>query len=197
MHWIASFSLVFFSLLSMNEYNWFFVEFRDVQYHTFISLKVWFSTAISKLSKQLQFSFPVSFGCSFYALSPFSMVDIIAGYIFLEFPPESTRIPRLHFYRIGFGKSLLHHPVILLTANSIKTLPYFIETTFIQSVIGNIGLSINVVTLATPAFDSSIDVNDKLILKASNSTTSKSHRQWWIAALKKILRNKTLFEILY
>lgn len=75
--------------------------------------------------------------------------------------------------RLSYAIYLVHHPVILLTAASIKTLPYFNEITFIQSAIGNIGLSMIVATLATLAFDSPIDVIDKLVFEASTGTSSE------------------------
>lgn len=62
---------------------------------------------------------------------------------------------------------LVHHPIILLTAASIKTLPYFSEITMAQTIIGNIGLTIVVAIPVTLAFDSPIDTIDRLILGAS------------------------------
>lgn len=70
---------------------------------------------------------------------------------------------------LSYAIFLVHHPIVLLTAASIKTLPYFNEITFIRSVIGNVGLSILVAIPLTLAFDSPIDTIVKLF-KTSAST---------------------------
>lgn len=66
--------------------------------------------------------------------------------------------------KISFAMYLVHHPVIFLTAASMKTLPYFNELTYYQSAIGNIGLTILISIPLTLAFDSPIDTIDKLIM---------------------------------
>lgn len=73
--------------------------------------------------------------------------------------------------RLSYAVFLVHHPIILLTSASMKTLPYFNEITFIQSVIGNIGLSVLVAIPVTLAFDSPIDAIDRLLSR--NSAKSK------------------------
>lgn len=74
---------------------------------------------------------------------------------------------------LSYAIYLLHHPIILLTAASIKHLPYFNEITHIQNIIGNIGLSILIAIPVTLAFDSPIATIDRLILKAGAITSSK------------------------
>lgn len=69
--------------------------------------------------------------------------------------------------RLSYAMYLVHHPVILLTAATIKTLPHFSEITFLQSIIGNIGLTTLVAIPVTLAFDSPIDTIDRLIFSAS------------------------------
>lgn len=71
------------------------------------------------------------------------------------------------FSKISYAMYLVHHPVILLTAATIKTLPYFNELLLYQSIIGNIGLTILVAIPVTLAFDSPIDTIDRLIVGAS------------------------------
>lgn len=68
--------------------------------------------------------------------------------------------------KLSYATYLVHYPISFLTTASIKTLPYFNEITFIQSVIGNIGLSMLVAIPATLAIDWPIDATVKLIVDA-------------------------------
>lgn len=73
--------------------------------------------------------------------------------------------------KIAYATYLIHYPLSFLITASIKTLPYFNEIILLQSIIGNIGLSMLVAIPVTLAFDSPIDTIDKLIF---NSGKQKS-----------------------
>lgn len=74
--------------------------------------------------------------------------------------------------KISFAMYLVHHPVIMLTAATIKTLPHFNEATFYLNIIGNIGLTILVAIPTTLAFDSPIDTIDRLLLGSASTPKS-------------------------